>query len=1168
MRKWKKKTWKKVISGVLTCSMLLGMTGGMGTVASAAGAGIPFRNQGSYGTDWAHSAIACAEESIIKWGPGFMENDKDREAGTINLSEFQAAYFRHHNVTDPLGNLNDSVSGGTYKNGESIIGQINRFAQWVGPVSENTYAQAAYSNMGKSLDNTFAFQKDAAHLQEVVTVKGDDTTNQTKIQTLLGRYGACTYELYTESSTIPTNEVIMGTEEPKTNDVLHHLAIVGYDGSNWLCKDSKTRREIKIAYTNKKTTGVHHFLKFDKANNYEFNYQYDGALENDVIERDVLSGSMANVFTAKSNNTLKAVSFYTDAPNVKATVSVYKSFTGSSSTGYPVGTATYDGTEAGYHTVKLTETAEKGLNVKKGEKFAVAVKLSSTSNSIGLTREAGDKTASGAKSTAVAKAGESYFRWDDGEPWQDVTTIKAGDNEYKDEYKDKVSVGNFRIKVFADTTCHQIQDFPLGPQDNKYSLIPISEWDGLARYKKDGSDFKFKLHIIDTTYTANDFMIQADGAVLTPDSNGVYTIKNITKDIKFSVKDKKAEVTILYSSPKEIKVKDEKGQDAKNGNVTVGSTIKFRLSAEDNSIDLENQEVTFEPESGDQVHKKVTLKPTNGLYTITNLSYGGTIKVATDIHIRNDLFNVNGEALKSGYQTQKFAIKPTGKAVAIREKTGAWKNTLDYTLKKEGKQEVSFYLAQDTKGTRESRLKTISLCYDTTGPTDATIQMESSNITSKESKVKFSTVHDGKKVFSISAKDALSGVERTEYYIDRTDTETVLSDSTVNSYSWTTAKDNKFTYTEEGKFVIYARGVDNAGNTGTIVHSQGMVIDSSAPTVSDVAVAYADKHKKYMGHTVTITASDTLSGVAEYSIDGGQTWQKDKVFTLNNGVKKILAVGDIKVKDVCGNIASYSKEVIVPASDSRPVTMKVEAEPVIYGEDMQLEITLDSEAVSSFAGFVTITVNGQKIERQVDETGYFTVEIPASVYGKEGTKTVSVNYNGNAANINNASASISVKVTKEEEDPEEPELPKVKQTVTYSGAVYYVKSVTAGKRAVEYVKPSSKKKTSLTVPTTIKINGYTFNVTSIRKRAFYGCKSLKKVTIGSNVTTLGVETFYKCSKLKSIIIKSSKVKKVGKNALKSIYKKCVIKVPSKKLTAYKKLFKSKGQAKTVVIKKM
>ena len=108
---------------------------------------------------------------------------------------------------------------------------------------------------------------------------------------------------------------------------------------------------------------------------------------------------------------------------------------------------------------------------------------------------------------------------------------------------------------------------------------------------------------------------------------------------------------------------------------------------------------------------------------------------------------------------------------------------------------------------------------------------------------------------------------------------------------------------------------------------------------------------------------------------------------------------------------------------------------------------------------------------------------------------------------------------------------------------------------------------TVTVPKTVKIQGKTYKVTSIAANAFKNNKKLTRVTIGANVTKLGSKAFYGCSKLKKITVKTTKLKSVGKNALKGIHKKAVIKVPKSKLTKYKKLFKSKGQKKTVKVKK-
>ena len=95
------------------------------------------------------------------------------------------------------------------------------------------------------------------------------------------------------------------------------------------------------------------------------------------------------------------------------------------------------------------------------------------------------------------------------------------------------------------------------------------------------------------------------------------------------------------------------------------------------------------------------------------------------------------------------------------------------------------------------------------------------------------------------------------------------------------------------------------------------------------------------------------------------------------------------------------------------------------------------------------------------------------------------------------------------------------------------------------------------------------NIKSIGASAFEKCKKLTNVTIGKNVQTIGKKAFYGSKKLKKITIKTSKLtnKTVGKQAFKGIHKNASMKVPKKKLKAYKSMLKKKGIGKTVKITK-
>lgn len=129
-----------------------------------------------------------------------------------------------------------------------------------------------------------------------------------------------------------------------------------------------------------------------------------------------------------------------------------------------------------------------------------------------------------------------------------------------------------------------------------------------------------------------------------------------------------------------------------------------------------------------------------------------------------------------------------------------------------------------------------------------------------------------------------------------------------------------------------------------------------------------------------------------------------------------------------------------------------------------------------------------------------------------------------------------------------------------------VTSSLASAPEVMYVAPASKTAKSVKVPDQITADGITYKVTQIAPNAFRNNKKLTSVTIGKNITEIGKNAFSGCKKLKKITVNSTVLKKVGSKALKGIYAKATIKVPKKQLKKYKKLFKGKGQAKTVKIK--
>ncbi len=131
---------------------------------------------------------------------------------------------------------------------------------------------------------------------------------------------------------------------------------------------------------------------------------------------------------------------------------------------------------------------------------------------------------------------------------------------------------------------------------------------------------------------------------------------------------------------------------------------------------------------------------------------------------------------------------------------------------------------------------------------------------------------------------------------------------------------------------------------------------------------------------------------------------------------------------------------------------------------------------------------------------------------------------------------------------------------------YKVLSIKGKTGTVAWTGVKSKSAKKIKIPNTVKKNAVTFKVVTIADKACKNNKKVTKITIPKNVTTIGKQAFAGCKNLKTIKISSKKLKKVGKKALKGINKKAVIDVPNSKVKSYKKLFKKKGQAKTVKIK--
>ena len=141
---------------------------------------------------------------------------------------------------------------------------------------------------------------------------------------------------------------------------------------------------------------------------------------------------------------------------------------------------------------------------------------------------------------------------------------------------------------------------------------------------------------------------------------------------------------------------------------------------------------------------------------------------------------------------------------------------------------------------------------------------------------------------------------------------------------------------------------------------------------------------------------------------------------------------------------------------------------------------------------------------------------------------------------------------------------KVGDSVIVKGVQYRVTD--AVKMEAEAYGIENKNLRTIIVASSVKIQGVTCKVTAVGKEAFAKMKKVKKAVIGKNVVSVGEKAFYGDKALKNITVKGKALKNIGKRALKGISTRAVIKVPKAKKKAYVKIFKGKGQKKTVKVK--
>lgn len=358
----------------------------------------PIKDQSIYGTCWAFSALTALESSLLP--------DK--------MYDFSEDHMTHHN------GYTDNLQNGGYINLASAY-----LTAWRGPVYEK---DDPYGD-GVSPDNLAP----VVHVQEVQIIPNK---NLEEIKKAVFLYGGVQTALYV-SATAGLNKFsdsynpdnasycYIGTEKPN-----HAVTIIGWDDAYpaqnfssqpmgdgaFICSNSWGEEFGENGYfyvsyydTNIGTNNVVYTV-IEKTDNYDNIYQSDiGGFTGQLGYRRE-SAYFANVYEVKTSESLKAVGFYSLAPDTQYQVYLVKNFDGKEAFNDKLLIKKGYLKNAGYYTVKLDEE----YALEAGRKCAVVVYITSPNEDMPIAIECARDDDS---ANFVLGDGEGYISYN-GKQWE------------------------------------------------------------------------------------------------------------------------------------------------------------------------------------------------------------------------------------------------------------------------------------------------------------------------------------------------------------------------------------------------------------------------------------------------------------------------------------------------------------------------------------------------------------------------------------------------------------------------------------------------------------------------------------------------------------------------------------------------------------------------------
>ncbi|MBQ3150156.1 MAG: hypothetical protein IJB86_02795 [Clostridia bacterium] len=441
----------------------------------------PAKNQGGSSSCWAFSTISALETSSIMQGFDTLE--------TADYSEAHLTWFTQNGLSQDLtdgtygdGQVSDHpyLVGGNWMYATSTIGrgaglQLEENAPWVLSWDESEL-------------NTMSYDEDERYISYLGLKESHELVDTSKesVKRAIMKYGSLSAAYYSDTAYYSKN--YKDYHQTAKSDVTNHaITVVGWDDNYskknfntvcvpnadgaWLCKNSWGNiGEDGCFWISYEETSLGSFVYFvaDKTDKQMHIYQYDGARPYYIFNSRI-PASVANTFTAKRDETLTRVGFFSVNDNIDAVVKIYKGASGYESNPIlgaeeiTVAETQIKNVEYGYQTVTLNEP----VALSKGDVFTVVVTYSTDTGNLVYVATEGKDGLTGSVSYG-GNPGESFIRLNG--IWYATSNMNGTD--YNNVFVKAMTVSN--EKVLGDA--------------NKDGMLNLKDVVYIDRYLADGYD--------------------------------------------------------------------------------------------------------------------------------------------------------------------------------------------------------------------------------------------------------------------------------------------------------------------------------------------------------------------------------------------------------------------------------------------------------------------------------------------------------------------------------------------------------------------------------------------------------------------------------------------------------------------------------------------------------